>query len=196
VFDVYRDWEKVYADKATPWDVGKPDRELAKLVRKGVLRPCKVLELGCGNGNDAVFLARLGFDVTAVDISEKAVQESRKRAEKSRVKVRFLVADVADLRTIKEKFDFVLDRCCFHFLPKEKRAGYFRNLRRLLKTGSYLFLVVSSKRDPVKGPYGFSKQEIIQLFGTDFNLLSMKLVTLQEHVLKPRTYICLMQRKS
>ncbi len=42
---IHRNWNNVYADKATPWDMGKPEPELVKLVEKGVIQPCKALNL-------------------------------------------------------------------------------------------------------------------------------------------------------
>lgn len=87
--DVHRDWEDVYANKSAPWDVGQPEDELVNLVESKVIQPCRVLELGCGYGNDSIFLAKNDFEVTAIDISKRAVTEAKKRAKKAGVKIRF-----------------------------------------------------------------------------------------------------------
>ena len=60
-----RDWHKRYSDKDTPWDSGQPSRELERILEEGWIKPCRVLELGCGTGTNAVYLAQRGFEVTA-----------------------------------------------------------------------------------------------------------------------------------
>ncbi|MBI2043865.1 class I SAM-dependent methyltransferase [Candidatus Pacearchaeota archaeon] len=193
--DVYRDWEKVYSNKSTPWDVNQSEDELVRLVKGKIVKPCKVLELGCGHGNDSIFLAKNGFEVTAIDISNNAIGEAKKRAEKNGVKIKFLVEDASQLNSLKETFQFIYDRACFHFIPKEKRAGYLTNIKRLLKKGGYFVLIASSDQGDVKGPYHFSKEDIEQLFRNEFEILEIRLITLEQHKEKPKPYFCLMRTR-
>jgi tellurite methyltransferase len=73
-------WEQTYADlNATTF--GEPSEEIRKLVH--LLPPrAKVLDLGCGEGRNALFLAQAGFDVTVVDISEAGIRKLRFVAER------------------------------------------------------------------------------------------------------------------
>src|SRR5262249_51359976 len=87
-------WDERYAKGETPWDTGQPSSELRRVLPEISLRPCRALELGCGSGTNAVWLAQQGFDVTAIDLSPLAVERARRRAEAAGARVRFLVADV------------------------------------------------------------------------------------------------------
>lgn len=193
--DVYRDWEDVYAKKSTPWDVNQPEDELVRFVERKVISPCKVLELGCGHGNDAIFLAKNGFKVTAIDISEKAIMEAKRRAKEADVRINFLVEDASQLSTLKDTFQFIYDRACFHFIHEEKRTGYLTNIKRLLEKDGYYILIVSSDQERVKGPYQFSKEDIKHIFGSDFEILELRLIKLQQHKEKPTPYFCVMRKK-
>ncbi|MBI1973175.1 methyltransferase domain-containing protein [Candidatus Micrarchaeota archaeon] len=190
-----RDWERVYENKTTPWDVGEPDNIIAGMVERGEINPCRALELGCGNGNDAIFLARSGFDVTALDVSKLAIEEAKRRARNARAKVNFLVDDAADPRHVTGNFDFILDRCCFHFIHKSKRQKYVQSVSRLLKPSGLFILVLSSKNDPVTGPYQFSKEDIRRLFMANFDIEDIRRITLKTHKEKPQPYFCIMRKR-
>src|SRR5438094_177897 len=85
-------WDERYQQKDTPWDTGQPSSELRLVVAEGSISPCRALELGCGTGTNAVWLAQQGFDVTALDVSPLAIARAQQRSDA--VGVRFLVADV------------------------------------------------------------------------------------------------------
>ena len=193
--DVHRNWEEVYANRSTPWDVGQPEDELIKLIKSKVIQPCKVLELGCGHGNDSIFLAKNGFKVTAIDISKRAISEAKRRAEMAGVKIRFLAEDASQLDSLEETFQFIYDWACFQFIPEEKREGYLSSIKRLLESYGYFILVASSDQETVKGPYQFSKDDIRKIFGKEFEILEIRLITLQQHKEKPTPYFCLMRKK-
>lgn len=193
--DVHRDWEKVYENKATPWDVSLPENELVSYVERKIIKPCKVLELGCGHGNDSIFLAKNGFKVTAIDISENAIAEAKKRAEEAGVQINFFADDASQLSSLKGTFEFIYDRACFHFVLEEKRADYIKNVNRLLVKNGYFMLIASSDQERVKGPYQFSKEDIKRLFGNTFEILEIRLITLEQHKEKPTPYFCLMRKK-
>lgn len=193
--NIDRDWEKVYEKKSTPWDVGLPEDELVKLVQSKVIQPCTVLELGCGYGNDSIFLAKNGFQVTAIDISKIAIAEAKRRATKAKVKIQFLVEDASQLNSLESPFQLIYDRACFHFIPQNKRRGYLISLDRLLEKDGLFILIVSSDQEKVKGPYQFSREDIQYLFGKIFEIVEIKLITLQQHKEKPRPYFCLMRKK-
>ena len=69
-----------------PWHHEKPDYNLVRMVEKWPVPVGKVLELGCGTGTDAIWLAKNGFEVTAVDVSDIAISIAEKSAKKSGVK--------------------------------------------------------------------------------------------------------------
>ena len=64
--DIDRIYRDVPLDKI-PWNSETPPEALVTLVESGKIRPCRTVDLGCGAGNYAIFLADLGFDVTGID---------------------------------------------------------------------------------------------------------------------------------
>ena len=91
-------WDTPYRGRQPPlWDAGRPSSELIKAVEGGTIRPCRVVELGCGSGTDAVYLAGRGFDVTAIDIAPTALSLAQEKARKAGASVRWLLADVLAL---------------------------------------------------------------------------------------------------
>ena len=107
-------WDADYHGKEPPaWDIGRAADELRKVVREGTVRACRVVDLGCGSGTDAIFLASQGFDVTAIDISPTALHQAKEKALKAGVSVTWLLADVLDPPSIG-RFDFIYDRGCYH----------------------------------------------------------------------------------
>src|SRR5712664_1774161 len=107
------DFTERYARGETPWDSGKPSEELLRVLDAGKLTGKTVLEIGCGTGTNAIELARRGFQVTAVDLVEQAIQTARDRVRKANVAVDFRVADV--LRDhLGGPYDILFDRGLYH----------------------------------------------------------------------------------
>jgi 2-polyprenyl-3-methyl-5-hydroxy-6-metoxy-1,4-benzoquinol methylase len=81
---------KRYESGDTPWDIGKPDINLMETVTTRVIEPCKALDIGCGTGDNSIWLAQHGFQVTGVDISEVAIEKATEKASKEHVKCTFM----------------------------------------------------------------------------------------------------------
>ncbi len=96
-------YEIVYRYFRAPYDAG-PAEELVKLVERRRIP----IDLGCGTGRNAIFLAQHGFDVTGVDIASAGIGEARRRAQAAGLQVKFVVDDLADLQRIKGTFDFLM----------------------------------------------------------------------------------------
>ena len=146
--------EMVYRNHKDRWTAKKPHRELAKLVNRRKLRPCKALDVGCGRGYDSIYLASKGFDVLGVDYSENAIAASRQNAKKAGVRVRFRELDIFDLKSLDEKFDFVLEWSVMHHISKDKRKAYINIINSLLNPGGFYLSVsfnINSKKFGEKG---------------------------------------------
>ncbi|MBI2917490.1 MAG: methyltransferase domain-containing protein [Chloroflexi bacterium] len=63
----------------TPWEIG-PREELVQLVESGRIPPCRTIDLGCGTGDNAVFLAQHGFEVTGVDYAPSSIAKAKRKA--------------------------------------------------------------------------------------------------------------------
>lgn len=109
-------------------------------------RPRAALDIGCGSGADAVFLAQLGIDVTGVDASERALELARERAVRAGVEVRWVRADALDLPFEEGSFDLALDRGCLHHIAPEAHGRYAAEVARILKPGGVL--LVRELNDP------------------------------------------------
>lgn len=138
-----------------PWNIRTPPKALVDLVEGGKVRPCRALDLGCGAGNYAVYLARKGFDVTGVDLSPTAIGLAEENAKKEGVRCSFIVADVlGDLKEVKETFDFAYDWELLHHVFPDQRRRYVQNVHgKLNSKGRYLSLCFS-ERDPQFGGSG------------------------------------------
>src|SRR6516165_7586395 len=100
-------WDERFSKGKQPWDTGRPCRELQRVLEEARINPCRTLELGCGTGTNAVFLAEHGFDVTAVDVSQVALEKAGARASEAGVSIRFLQADVLEMPDLGGLFAFV-----------------------------------------------------------------------------------------
>ncbi|HLF08321.1 MAG TPA: methyltransferase domain-containing protein, partial [Dehalococcoidia bacterium] len=101
-------YEVTYRYFRAPWDIG-PREELVALVASGRIAPCRAIDLGCGTGANAIYLAQKGFEMTGVDYAAAAVEKARARATEAGVQVDFIVDDLTDLRHVSGTFDFLLD---------------------------------------------------------------------------------------
>src|SRR5260370_10678059 len=89
-------WDNRYVIADTPWDTGNPSTELQRVIVEDKIQPCSAIDLGCGTGTNVIWLAGLGFDVTALDFSPTAIDLGRAKKARVAAKVRFLTADVLD----------------------------------------------------------------------------------------------------
>ncbi len=131
-----RDWEDHYATGHMPWDSGLPSSELQRVLREYDVPVGRALELGCGTGTNAIWLAQQGFEVTAVDISANALKLARQKGADAGVDVNWMQADVQNFGARMEPFDLVFDRGCYHCCRRVDLAGYFQTLRNVTRPGS------------------------------------------------------------
>jgi methyl halide transferase len=170
------DWDAMYREATPPWETGRPASELVRLVEQGALRPATVLEVGCGSGSDAVFLASRGFEVTAVDWSPTAIERARTRAGRAGVPIRFLLDDVFEfVQTTEESFDFVYDAGFYHFVRQRELQRYLDLLWRVTRPGTlYLVLAGSVGEQAEGGPPQVSEEDLRCELGRLFELVSLR----------------------
>jgi len=108
------EFDQRYIDGDLPWDTGRPDRQLARVIEAHGIEPCAALEIGCGTGANAVWLAGRGFRVTAVDISPNAVRMAERKARAAGVQVAVLAADFMAETIPGGPFGLVFDRGVLH----------------------------------------------------------------------------------
>jgi SAM-dependent methyltransferase len=129
-------WDRFYADRhrEIPFFVAKPDENLVSYVERGLVTPGRALDVGCGPGRNAIYLARNGFEVDAVDLSATAIAWARERGGDL---VRFRHGDAF---ATEGSYDLIYDSGCFHHLPPHRRISYLALLDRSLKPGGHFAL--------------------------------------------------------
>lgn len=172
----YEGWDRVYREtplEALPWELGRPRQLLVELVEGGRVKPGKALDICCGAGTNAVYLAQKGFTVTGVDISPTAVGVAREKAEMAEVKIRFLVKNFLNLPFRDEEFDFVFDMGCFHHVHPQDRPAYINGVNRVLREGGLYFLVCFSYRNGVAWNH-FTRNQLIRYFSDYFKIENVR----------------------
>lgn len=135
-------WDEFYGDRSrpVPFFVAVPDENLVSYLDSGLLVPGRALDLGCGAGRNAVWLALHGFDVDAVDLSPAAVAWAAERAGEACADVRFHCGDAFSVTLPPGSYDLVYDSGCLHHLPPHRRVSYLALLDRVLAPGGHLGL--------------------------------------------------------
>jgi SAM-dependent methyltransferase len=132
-------YEVIYRYFRAPWDIGARD-ELKSVVESGRIRPCRAIDLGCGTGANAIYLAQKGFAVTGVDFAQAAIDEAMARAAEADVQVEFVVDDLTNLQNVSGKFDFLLDYGVLDDLRLRQRDPYVQNMLALTHARSRYML--------------------------------------------------------
>ena len=122
-----------------PWEMG-PRPELVELVDTGRLTPCKAIDLGCGTGANAIFLAAHSFDVTGVDFAPSALAKARRRASAAGVQATFVEDDLTELRNVTGQFDLLVDYGALDDLPLPARDRSVQQILPLCHTGTRFLL--------------------------------------------------------
>jgi SAM-dependent methyltransferase len=136
-------WDEFFADRArpVPFFVNRPDENLAEWLDAGLIRPGRALELGCGAGRNATYLAGRGYQVDAVDISAEAIAWARQRAEAAGTEIGFQCCSIFDATIPAVAYDLVYDSGCFHHLPPHRRQDYAELVAAALRPGGRFGLV-------------------------------------------------------
>ncbi len=190
---------KRYRDGEIPWYTGRPDNNLINCVNDFPIKKCKTLELGCGTGDNAIWLSRKGFQVSAFDLSEIAIKRAKAESEKKGVNVHFFVADFFKNEIEARPFDFVFDRGVFHSFDEEnERAQFAKNVaENLRKDGLWLSLIGSTDETREgEGPPQRSAYNVAKAVEPFFKIISLKtgyFDSLDE--IPPKIWICLMQKR-
>lgn len=185
------DMDKIYREiplQNIPWNVETPPDALIDLIKYGKVKHCSTIDLGCGTGNYAIYLASLGFDVTGIDISPTAIKIAKENANKKGIKCSFIVADVlGDFDKVKGTYDFAYDWELLHHISPEKRSKYAANVHKILNPqGKYLSVCFSEKDSAFGGSgkyrgtplgtilYFSSEDELRELFKPYFHIEELR----------------------
>ena len=161
-------FEGYYAAPRAPWDIGRPQRafvEAADAIRG------RVIDIGCGTGDLALWLAEQGRTVTGVDFLEKPLESARRKASQKGLAANFLQMDALAVGEIPERFDSATDCGLFHTFDDVGRSAYVAALTRLLASGAGLFLLCFADAEPGEhGPRRVSERELREAFAAGWQI--------------------------
>ena len=150
------DWDRRYAAVENLWSA-KPNRFLAAEVAG--LEPGRAVDLACGEGQNAIWLAARGWIVSGVDYSEVAIEKARARAARDDVAVDFRCADLVDYEPEPAAFDLVL--VLYLHIPVRERRGVLERAAAALAPGGTFVLVGHDLLNLSEGVGGPSDPEIL-----------------------------------
>lgn len=188
--------EKIYSTispENIPWNIETPPDILQNIVKTEKVKPCKVIELGCGTGNYVIYLSASGFIATGVDISKTAIEMAKNSAVKRKVQCNFIVADVlSEMTEVQDTFDFAYDWELLHHIFPQDREKYMKNVYRLLNPGGQYLSVCFSEKSPQFGGVGkyrktpldtilyfSSESEMVSLFIKYFEIEELKTIDIK-----------------
>ncbi len=156
--DYYLGYEKRYAEVynkgGTTWEATTPNQSLLNILNENpeFFTDKKVIDLGCGEGRDSIYLSSLGIDVVGVDISHSALNKARQLARTQNIKAKFVETNVLYLNGIPDNhYDTAINMGCLHMIvnPAE-RLSHLQNVHRILNSGG-IFIIDHCQENWGKG---------------------------------------------
>ncbi len=170
-------WDKRYIEGETPWDSNTVCAHLPATLQEHGIGAGKMLEIGCGTGTNAIWLAQQGFNVTAVDVSGEAIKRAERKAAEAGVNCRFIVVSALEMEIEGGPFEFAFDRGCFHTNHSswDRSAFAARVAQHLTDDGHWLSLIGSTDGAPRDGgPPRLSVLEIAAAVEPHFEIVDLK----------------------
>ena len=149
-------WNERYRAKGAVWGA-EPNRFVAELL--GGIAPQRVLDLGSGQGRNAIWLAQQGHSVTAVDVSDVATEQARAAAESTGVNAEFIAADLETWEPPEDSFDLVL--LAYMQAPDEMRRKIHATAATALVPGGRVLIIAHHKDNLEQGVGGPPMPEVL-----------------------------------
>ena len=160
-------WDDAYSSGSyrKEWEYEYASQELISFVATADIPHGSVaLDVGCGAGREAIFLAGCGYSVIGVDFSAAAIRIARLSGAAEGVKIDWRVADALELPLEAKSVDFVNDRGCFHIVQKQHRRRFADEIARVLRPGGRMLLRGSAKSSQGGGFVAVTADEINRWF--------------------------------
>ncbi len=152
----HEDWNRKYEGRELLWTEA-PSRFLVS--EAGGLSPGRALDLACGEGRNAVWLADRGWDVTGLDFSEVAIRKARRLAGERGLPAIFEVCDLLSWTSEEATYDLVV--VCYLQLPEPERKSVLGKAASALRPGGTLLVVAHHLANLTEGFGGPSRAEVL-----------------------------------
>lgn len=170
-------FDEIYQHGGAPWDVGGPQPALVEAVQRDEVSG-RILDIGCGTGENTLYLRQQGFEVVGVDLSRHALQEAKKKSAERGLDVPFHLMDALAVEpgALGGRFDTVIDSGLFHVFADAERARYVRALERIIRPKGVYHMFVFSDKEPTDwgGPRRISEDEIHRTFWEGWKVLEVR----------------------
>ena len=169
-------WDLYYWLKRTPWDTGITPPEVVDVLRRHFPKGGRAIDMGCGTGANAVYLAQRGLSVVGIDISRRAIALARRRAQQAGVTCDLRVGDVTRLAGlhVTDRFDLALDIGCFHALSRDGQRRYAGSLPDHMRRAGVYLLYAFCPRQLAGRSVGVSPDDVGSLFADGFLVQDVK----------------------
>ncbi len=167
--DNYRtQYEKLYEADDYYWGT-EPADFLELLINLKRPRPgMKIHDIGCGEGKDAVYMAKRGYTVTAFDLTESGIAKTKRLAEKMGVRIKAYVDDINTFET-DERFDIIYSSGTLQYLYEDKIAGFFEKIEKITNPHGLNYFNVFVEKPFIAEAPDWDKEEKIWKTGDLFS---------------------------
>lgn len=193
-------FEERYQTGDLPWDYGTVDQNLVRVVARENIQPCKALDIGCGTGDNAIWLTQRGFGTVACDLSPTAIQLAETKAKKARKGCIFIAADFLTDEIPHAPFGFIFDRGCLHGIAGAENRRYFAEKAAglLSKNGVWLSLIGNADEPKREiGPPQLTAAEVADAVEPCFEILTLERGFFSAKNDSPAwAWVCFMRKRS
>jgi len=168
------DWERHYDEKDLRWDIDEAAPPIVHLWKERFFSPCNAIIPGCGAGHEVMFLAKKGFNVTAVDYTHGAIKLTKNILKKNNYSGEVLHQDFFKLDSkYNETFELMLEHTFFCAISPTKRREYVETAKRILKPGGYLIGLFYETNEEGGPPFNTRQEDIEEFFSDSFMIESL-----------------------
>lgn len=174
-------WQNRYRDGDMPWDTGEVTAELCRVVMAIDLRVGDhVLDIGCGTGTDACWLASSGFITLGIDVAANAVALARAKAGQAALtNVQFLETNILDDQIVEPcSYNFAYDRGCFHAVDEAERSVFAGEVARRLHPGGHWLSICGNaaerRAEGEHGPPQLTAGQIVHAVEAHFDIVCLE----------------------
>ncbi len=162
-------FEQMYQGQA-PWDIPRPQKAVIEAAEAGEIQG-SVLDVGCGTGENVMYLAEKGHEAWGLDFVPAAIGRARTKADKRGLKATFVVGNALKLTELGRQFDTIIDCGLFHTFSDDERPKFVEELSKRLRIGGRLVILCFSDEEPgTDGPRRVTQAEIRSSFANGWNV--------------------------